>query len=91
MSSTQLYSKIETTISIPGTKLADSMLSKISKFRSSIDQIKENNLDLERMRDQYIIHLQQCQEDHEVLRTIYKILKLKLDRLNLLIEQKNAH
>ena len=89
MSSTQLHAKIETSISIPGTKIADSMLSKISHFRSNIDQIKEDNLDLERMRDQYIIHLQQCQEDHEVLRQLYKNLKQKLDHLNYALEQSN--
>lgn len=86
MSAQQLFAKIETPISLPGNPIADSMLSKITRFRSSIDQIKEENLDLERMRDQYIIHLQQCQEDHEILRNIYKSLKQKLDRATLSLE-----
>ncbi|EAY05823.1 hypothetical protein TVAG_202810 [Trichomonas vaginalis G3] len=86
MTAQQLYAKIETPISLPNNGITDSMLSKITRFRSSIDQIKEENLDLERMRDQYIIHLQQCQEDHEILRNIYKSLKQKLDRATLSLD-----
>ena len=76
----QFFAKIETPVTDSKGSVANDMLGKINRFKSIIEHIKEQNLDLERMRDQYIIHLQQCQEDHEILRNLYKSLKQKLDR-----------
>ncbi|OHS95560.1 Transcriptional repressor tup12-related protein [Tritrichomonas foetus] len=60
-------------------KTGESIIQKIQEVRRSVATLRDTNLDLERIRDQYIIHLQQCQEDHEVLRQIYKKLKMRLD------------
>ncbi|OHT03640.1 Transcriptional repressor tup12-related protein [Tritrichomonas foetus] len=56
-----------------------SILKKINAIRESIEFLRNENLDTERIRDQYIIHLQQCQEDHHILKQIYKKLKFKID------------
>jgi WD40 repeat protein len=58
---------------------SDQFLQKIQQIRQAVAQLRDDNLDLERVRDQYIIHLQQCRDDHNVLRQIFKKLKLKLD------------
>lgn len=58
---------------------SESILQKIASIRQSVAKLRDDNIDFERIRDQYIIHLQQCQEDHNTLRSIYKKLKLKFD------------
>ena len=58
---------------------ADTILQKIQQIRQSVAQLRDESHNLERIRDQFIIHLQQCQEDHNILRQINKKLKLKLD------------
>ncbi|KAH0784971.1 Transcriptional repressor tup12-related protein [Histomonas meleagridis] len=57
----------------------DEAMEIINKARNSINAIKEENFNFERIHDQYIIHLQQCQGDHGQLREIFKTLKQKLD------------
>ena len=52
----------------------------INQIKDEVQKLKKSNLDSEQIRDQYIIHLQQCQEDHAILRQIYKNLKLKIDQ-----------
>lgn len=58
---------------------ADVILQKIQQIKQSVAQLRDENLERERVRDQYIIHLQQCQEDHNIIREIQKKLKLRLD------------
>jgi WD40 repeat protein len=58
---------------------ANSILQKIQAIRQGVNQLREDNLEYERVRDQYIIHLQQCQDDHNILRQIFNKLRLKLD------------
>jgi hypothetical protein len=58
---------------------ASSIIHKVQAIRQAVLQLREDNLEYERIRDQYIIHLQQCQEDHNILRQIFKTLRLKLD------------
>jgi WD40 repeat protein len=55
------------------------IIQRVQSVRQSVSTLREVNIDSERVRDQFIIHLQQCQEDHNILRQIYKRLKLKLD------------
>jgi WD40 repeat protein len=55
------------------------IIQKVQAIRQAVMQLREDNLEYERIRDQYIIHLQQCQEDHNILRQIFKTLRLKLD------------
>lgn len=62
-----------------GDDQVDSILKKVKSIRQSVTILRDDNIDFERIRDQYIIHLQQCQEDHNILRSIYKKLKLKFD------------
>ncbi|KAH0794193.1 Transcriptional repressor tup12-related protein [Histomonas meleagridis] len=62
-----------------GSESIDSIVQKINTARQSVELLREENLRYERIRDQYIIHLQQCQEDHNRLRQIYKKLRLKFD------------
>lgn len=57
----------------------ESIIKNINNMRESVEALREENINLERIRDQYMIHLQQCQEDHGRLRQIYKKLKLKYD------------
>jgi hypothetical protein len=54
-------------------------MQKPQHVRQSVVQLRDDTLDHERIRDQYVIHLQQCQDDHNILRQIFKKLKLKLD------------
>lgn len=79
--SSLLHARIEAPLSsMPGASSADSLIAKINKFKSVVENIRDENLELERVRDQYLIHLQQCQEDHETLRSLYKSLKQRFDR-----------
>ena len=78
MSKNALHITLHSTLSENGQS-GETILQSIQTIRRSVAQLRDKNLDLERIRDQYIIHLQQCQEDHNILRTIYKKLKMKLD------------
>lgn len=55
------------------------MLSRLEGLKKDIEETQEQTQELERNRDQYIIHLLQCQEDNNILTNIYKKLKLKYD------------
>lgn len=78
MSKNALHITLHSTIS-DHDKNGQSVFQKIQTIRQSVADLRDRNLDLERIRDQYIIHLQQCTEDHNILRQIYKKLKMKLD------------
>ena len=54
------------------------IIEQIKSLQRNIAQLRDCNLDLEKVRDQYIIHLQQCQEDRHILNEIYQSLKYKL-------------
>jgi hypothetical protein len=54
-------------------------MQKLEQVRQCVVQLRDDTLDHERIRDQYVINLQQCQDDHNILRPIFKKLKLKLD------------
>ncbi|OHT15483.1 hypothetical protein TRFO_02787 [Tritrichomonas foetus] len=77
------------TIKIPlsdfenGNSGINAALESLKSVKESVNKLRDSNLDTERVRDQYIIHLQQCQEDHSILRQIYKNLKLKIDQSSL--------
>lgn len=60
-------------------KNGESFYQKIQAIRQSVADLRDLNLDLERIRDQYVIHYRQCTEDQNILRQIYKKLKLKFD------------
>lgn len=81
MSKNALHITLHSTIS-NHDKNGESVFQKIQTIRQSVADLRDRNLDLERIRDQYVIHLQQCQEDHNILRQIYKKLKMKLDLSN---------
>ena len=78
MSKNALHITLHSTIS-DHDKNGESVFQKIQTIRQSVADLRDRNLDLERIRDQYIIHLQQCTEDHNILRSIYKKLRMKLD------------
>ena len=80
MASHDFTATIQTSIRSSGFGSSENILDNVEKIRKSVDSLREVNLELERMRDQYIIHLQQCQEDHEILRNLYKNLRLKMDK-----------
>ncbi|OHT06012.1 Transcriptional repressor tup12-related protein [Tritrichomonas foetus] len=81
MSKNGLHVTLHSTLA-EGCQSGESILQCIQKIRMSVAELRDTNLDLERIRDQYIIHLQQCTEDHSILRQIYKKLKMKLDFTN---------
>ena len=51
----------------------------VDTIRRAVSQLRDNYLDLERVRDQFLIHLQQYREDRDILRRIYGDLKLRLE------------
>lgn len=59
-------------------KTVEAILQKIQTIRQNVAELRDTNLELERARDQYHIHLSQCTEDHHILSQIYKTLKMKL-------------
>jgi len=60
------------------TDPAEIILQKIQKVRESVTQLRADTAEAEHVRDQFIIHFQQCQEDNNTLQRIYKKLKLDL-------------
>jgi hypothetical protein len=58
---------------------AEEIYQEVQQIRQTVAQLRDDNLDFERVRDQHIIHLQQCTDDHHVLRQIFKRLRLKLE------------
>ena len=64
------------------TDPTEKMFKSIQEIRTNVYNLRNENLDLEKSRDQYIIHLQQCQEDKNILNSIMKHLKFKIDMLN---------
>jgi WD40 repeat protein len=80
MSSPTIRVTLRTPLAAPDSSdPALSIIHKVQAIRQAVVQLREDNLEYERIRDQYIIHLQQCQEDHNILRQIFKTLRLKLD------------
>lgn len=60
----------------------DSMIKKINQIKQSVLLLRDAGLENEQARNQYIIHLQQCTEDHDVLSKILKNLKFKFEHQN---------
>ena len=58
---------------------AEGIIENVRLIHQSVADLREGNRELERVRDQFIIHLKQCQEDYNILRQICRKLKLQLD------------
>jgi len=61
-------------------EIIDSICEKISRIRAFFGEVSVTNQSLERNRDQYFIHLTQCQEDQEILKNMYKSLRFKYEK-----------
>lgn len=60
----------------------ETIIKKINKIKQSVLSLRDANIENEQIRDQYIIHFQQCTEDREILNKIYKNLKFKFEHQN---------
>jgi WD40 repeat protein len=67
-------------LSASGGAETEDLMQKLQLIRQSVAQLRDENLEFEQVRDQYIIHSQQCQEDHSTLRDIFKRLRIHVDR-----------
>ncbi|EAY22892.1 hypothetical protein TVAG_076390 [Trichomonas vaginalis G3] len=58
------------------------VLERVHTLQESICQLRDENRKLDRIRDQYLIHLKQCMKDQEILKNILKTLRQQLDQPN---------
>lgn len=58
-------------------ELVSEMFKNIRDYKVLVEKLRDDCLELERTRDQLIIHYQQCQDDYEILRNIFINLKIK--------------